>query len=68
MSGVAEWSKCDICGKEGLVLRKYYHYDVKCECCVGGQHFELVKYCNDCKDKVKPPHRISAVVKPEVQK
>lgn len=28
----SEFGKCDICGKEGPLNRKYFHYDFKCEC------------------------------------
>jgi len=64
-----EYGKCDICGATDVLLaRKYYYYDVDCECCVHNKrnsrekHFEIVRYCNNCKPK--PPRRISAVIKP----
>ena len=52
---------CDICHKYTTVSRRYYHYKLDCECC-GGEHFEIVKYCKRCRPR--PPHRISAIVKP----
>ena len=59
MSGLVEVSKCDICGNEGPVQRKYYHYKIKCECCSSGgkpQHFEIVRHCSNCTPK--PPKYI----------
>ena len=58
-----EFGKCDICGKETCLNRKYYYYDIKCEC-HSPQHFELVCYCDDCKDKVKPPTHTLVRIKP----
>lgn len=52
---------CDICHKKKPVTRRYYHYHINCECC-GGEHFEIVRHCKDCRPQ--PPHRISAIVKP----
>jgi len=49
--GVIEIGKCDICGKENVILaRKYYHYDINCEC-HNPTHFEIVWYCGDCIPK-----------------
>ena len=59
--GEIEVGYCDICHKQAQVQRKYYHYDVNCECC-GNNHFEIVKYCENCKPK--PPHRISVIMTP----
>ena len=28
MCGEAEFGKCDCCGKETIVSRKYYHYNI----------------------------------------
>lgn len=50
MSGFIEFGKCDICKKESTLQRKYYKYDIKCEC-HSPYHFEIVKYCKDCKPK-----------------
>lgn len=60
MSGEVEVSTCDICKKEAVVSRKYYHYPIECECC-NGPHFEIVRNCKDCEPK--PPNKIVAVVK-----
>jgi len=46
MSGDAEYGKCECCGK-------YYHYDFDCDCCVGPQHFEMVRHCGDSEPKLK---------------
>lgn len=65
MSGNVEVSICDVCKKEGVsVARKYYRYLIVCECCNAAKdnHFEIVRYCSDCKPV--PPRRISAVVLP----
>ena len=62
MSGEIEVGYCDICRKKTQVQRKYYHYDIDCECC-GGNHFEIVRYCKDCKPH--PPKYISAIVIPK---
>lgn len=32
--GDIEFAKCDVCGQEAPVSRKYYYYDVKCDCCI----------------------------------
>jgi len=62
-----ELSKCDMCGTIALVSRRYYYYDIKCDCCdcyndKRDNHFEITKHCSKCKPK--PPNRISAVVAP----
>jgi len=61
MGGGSEYTKCDMCRKESVVSREYYYYDIKCVCCSNDQHFEIVRYCKDCKPK--PPLRISSVVR-----
>ena len=53
---------CDICHKKKQVQRKYYYYNINCECCGGPQHFEIVKYCAECEPV--PPRRIAAIVVP----
>lgn len=55
-----EYGKCDVCGKEGTLKRKYYYYDIKCDCCLNGgkrEHFEIVRYCEKCKPT--PPYEIT---------
>jgi hypothetical protein len=46
--GEQEVGICDICLKEKPLIRKYYHYDIKC-LCHSPKHFELVRHCKDCK-------------------
>lgn len=63
MNSEIEIDYCDICHKKKQVQRKYYHYGIRCECCGSPHgHFEIVKYCADCKPV--PPDRISAKMKP----
>ena len=50
MSGVIEHGVCEICGKEDILNRRYYRYDIKCEC-HSPNHFELVRFCRDCNPK-----------------
>lgn len=62
--GDVEFAKCDICKNEDHVSRKYYYYDIKCDCCNGkdDNHFEIVRYCKDCLPK--PPYNIKLMYKP----
>jgi hypothetical protein len=68
MSGSAEFGKCECCGKENILMRRYYYYRNKCDCCVGDKHIHMVRYCNSCIPK--PPDRIRIVLenmKPDEQ-
>ncbi len=47
MSGDIEFGKCDICKDDKPLQRKYYHYEIKCEC-HSPKHFEFVSHCKDC--------------------
>lgn len=50
----AEYGKCECCGKEATLKRKYYYYyGAPCECHKPEEHFELVRHCSDCKPQ--PP-------------
>ena len=54
---------CDICHKKKQIKRKYYYYDVNCDCCGSSQgHFEIIKYCDKCTPK--PPKRINIIMEP----
>ena len=66
--GDVEFGKCDICGMETQLSRKYYRYDIKCTCCnsENDPHFEIVKYCHNCEPR--PPRSIKAWVKPMTEK
>lgn len=58
-----ETGKCDICGSREVHLnRKYYYYDIPCEC-HSPTHFELIRYCKNCTPK--PPREIKVVLKGE---
>lgn len=52
MSGDIEYGRCEICGESASLTRKYYHYDIKCDC-HHPNHFELVRHCSKCTPK--PP-------------
>lgn len=52
MCGDTEFGRCDICGEAGELQRKYYYYDIKCDC-HSPKHFEVVRYCKNCSPK--PP-------------
>lgn len=58
--GEVEYGKCEICGKETYLSRKYYHYNIKCECC-SPTHFVLIRHCKDCIPK--PPMEIKVYLK-----
>ena len=45
--GDVEFGTCDICGIDDYISRKYYSYDVICEC-HSPNHFELVYHCKNC--------------------
>ena len=55
-----ETGTCSVCGHRGVVLRKYYHYDVDCDCCNGNQHFEIVWHHKSCEPK--PPANIKIIL------
>ena len=48
-----EFGKCDYCGKETYIKRKYFYYNIKCDC-HSPRHFELRHYCEDCEPRI--PH------------
>lgn len=50
MSGENEAGKCQICGKDGIIERAYFRYNIKCEC-HSPQHFEIVWHCEGCVPK-----------------
>lgn len=54
MPGDIEIDKCGTCKQVKPVSRKYYYYDIKCECC-NNNHFVIVKHCSDCLP-VEPTH------------
>ena len=62
--GEVEFGTCDICGDEFSLNRKYYRYDIKCDCCNRKEdnHFEIVRYCNNCIPK--PPKYVKIIIHP----
>ena len=58
MSGDIEYGRCDVCGINAFLERKYYCYDIKCEC-HSPNHFEFVSHCKDCKPKEPERTKIS---------
>ena len=48
--GAIEYGICEVCLKEGPLVRTYYHYDIKCEC-HSPNHFELVRHHEECIPK-----------------
>lgn len=45
--GEIEFGKCPYCRQEKPLQRKYFYYDINCEC-HSPQHFEIVWHCKDC--------------------
>lgn len=62
--GEQESGTCETCQHFGPISRKYYYYDVKCDCCgnVKNQHFEIVRHCEKCEPK--SPEIIKVKMKP----
>lgn len=56
-----EYGTCEVCGKDGVLVRTYYHHDFKCEC-HSPQHFEIVSHCADCVPR--PPETTVVYAKP----
>lgn len=61
MCGSVNFGKCDICGKEANLNRKYFYYGIKCEC-HSPEHFEIVEHCSECTPK--PPKRTTITIQP----
>ena len=45
--GDSERGLCGVCGEIKDLNRKYFHYNIKCEC-HSPDHFEIVWHCNEC--------------------
>lgn len=46
--GELEISRCDLCGRDSVVLnRKYFRYDILCAC-HSPSHFVLIRHCENC--------------------
>lgn len=61
MSGCMMYGKCDVCGKESNLNRKYFYYGIQCEC-HSPEHFEIVEHCDDCVPVA--PERTRITIKP----
>lgn len=62
--GEQEINICSGCKQEDVVSRKYFYYDIKCDCCNSKDdpHFEIVYYCRSCIPF--PPKEINVHIKP----
>ena len=45
--GHVEFGRCDVCKKDGPLVRTYWHYPIACEC-HGPTHNEMRRHCNTC--------------------
>lgn len=60
--GDIELGFCYMCNKRNIpISRKYYYYDIQCECCICTYedkrvHVECINYCADCEPK--PPKKV----------
>lgn len=48
--GDIEFGQCEVCNKENILRRTYFHYDIKCEC-HSPNHFVIIRHCNECEPK-----------------
>jgi len=55
-----EVGECSVCRRDSVIMRKYYYYDVKCDCCNGDSHFVIVRHCGDCAPKA--PTKIQIIL------
>lgn len=53
-----EFGKCDYCGKETNIKRKYFYYDIKCDC-HSPKHFEIRYHCKDCVPRVPSETKVT---------
>lgn len=60
MCGDAEYGRCEICGKESVLDRTYFYYDISCECC-NKRHHEMVRHCHSCVPEI--PDSIHPLIK-----
>jgi hypothetical protein len=45
--GNVEFGRCDVCLKDGPLVRTYWHYPIACEC-HGPTHHEMRIHCDTC--------------------
>lgn len=59
-----EYGNCDLCNVYASLSRRYYRYDIKCDCCNKKEdnHFEIVRHCELCEPK--PPKKVVVYLKP----
>lgn len=51
MSNTVNIGRCEVCGKEDVVLRSTrFHYNIPCDCHVNN-HFDLIQHCENCVPK-----------------
>lgn len=50
MYNEVERGVCDVCGKEGDLVRTYFYYPINCTCC-SPSHFELIRHHKGCIPK-----------------
>lgn len=55
-----EFGECDCCGKKTTLSRKYFNYSIKCDCCNGDEHFQIVRHCENCIPK--PPENVKIIL------
>ena len=63
--GESEFGKCEICGKDAILARTYFIYNIPCQCCGcrrdgNDMHFVFVAYCKDCVPEI--PKEINPLV------
>ncbi|CAG7580239.1 MAG: hypothetical protein SLAVMIC_00316 [uncultured marine phage] len=56
--GECEYGICDICNREAYIDRKYYRYDIKCEC-HSPNHFVICYHCENCEPTEPTETKIS---------
>lgn len=62
--GEQEINICSGCKEEEVVSRKYFYYDIKCDCCnsKNDPHFEIVYHCKNCVPF--PPKQLNVYLEP----
>lgn len=62
--GDIEFGSCDVCKTETSLMRKYFYYNVQCDCCNDKEdnHFEIVRHCSSCEPT--PPKTIKIWLNP----
>lgn len=63
------FGKCPICGKEAVLDRTYFYYNIPCECCGckkdgKDMHFVMVEHCENCIPDI--PYSITPLLKSKI--